>query len=375
MELIEMKVGVLTSSRADFGIYLPLLKSLEEDTFFDLTIIAFGTHGSPFHGETITEIQDAGFKHIDLIQSLLLNDNPNGISTSYGLTVTKFADYWSDNIFDLIFCLGDRFEMSAAVQAGIPFGVKFAHIHGGETTLGAIDNMYRHQITLASAIHFPSTETYKKKIETIIGDDVYIFNVGSLSLDGIEDFQFMEKNKFLNKFGIPEKPYILNTFHPETVKPEKNQEYALEMKSVLYELSSEYFLVITMPNADTNGKVFRNAIKELKNEMPEQVLCIENFGKSNYFNAMRYSKFLLGNTSSGIIEAASFEKYVVNVGNRQRGRARSENVVDCDFRANDILKAVSKVKDFDTFEGTNIYQKNNTASTIVDTLKNNYASL
>lgn len=370
-----MKVGVLTSSRADFGIYLPLLKQVEEDKFFNLTIIAFGTHGSPYHGETISEIQETGFKNIQPIQSLLLNDNPNGISTSYGLTVTKFADYWSENSFDLVFCLGDRFEMSAAVQAGIPFGVKFAHIHGGETTLGAIDNIYRHQITLASTIHFPSTEAYKKKIETITGDDEHVYNVGSLSLDGIEDFQFMDEIVFRNNYGIPDKPYVLITFHPETVKPGKNQEYSLEMKAALSKLGDDYFLVITMPNADTNGKIFRNAIEELRNEIPEQVLCIENFGKVNYFNAMKYAKFLVGNTSSGIIEAASFGKYVVNAGNRQKGRARGENVIDCAFEADDILHAVSKVKDLGSFEGTNIYRKPNTAKTIIDTLKNNYASL
>ncbi len=369
-----MKIGVLTSSRADFGIYLPLLNKLKEDSFFDLTIIAFGTHGSPYHGETISEIQEAGFKNINMIQSLLLNDNPNGISTSYGLTATKFADYWTKNRFDLVFCLGDRFEMSAAVQAGIPFGVKFAHIHGGETTLGAIDDIYRHQITLASTIHFPSTEAYKKKIETLVEDVEHVYNVGSLSLDGVEDFQFMEENEFRNTFEISDKPFVLITFHPETVKPEKNQEYSLEMKSALDELSDEYFLVITMPNADTNGKIFRNVIEELRNEIPKQILCIENFGKTNYFNAMNYAKFLLGNTSSGIIEAASFGKYVVNVGNRQKGRARGENVIDSEFEAKEILHSVSKIKDLGSFDGTNIYRQQNTAKTIIDTLKNNYAS-
>lgn len=370
-----MKIGVLTSSRADFGIYLPLLIQLEQDSFFNLTIIAFGTHGSPYHGETISEIQETGFKQIHLIQSLLLNDNPNGISTSYGLTVTKFSDYWSENTFDLVFCLGDRFEMSAAVQAGVPIGLKFAHIHGGEKTLGSIDNIYRHQITLASTIHFASTELYKKRIEAIIGEGKYVYNVGSLSLDGIEDFQFMGENEFYDKFGIPDKPYALITFHPETVRPEKNQEYALEMKSALYELCNENYLVITMPNADTNGKIFRNTIEELRNEIPEQILSVENFGKTNYFNAMKYSKFLLGNTSSGIIEAASFGKYVVNVGNRQKGRAKGINVIDCEFEADEILQSVSKVKDLGSFEGLNIYRKPNTANTIIDILKNNYASL
>lgn len=370
-----MKIGVLTSSRADFGIYLPMLRKLDNDSFFDLKIIAFGTHGSPYHGETISDIRDSGFKNIDLIQSLLLNDNSNGISTSYGLTVTKFADYWKDRTFDLVFCLGDRFEMSAAVQAGIPFGVKFAHIHGGETTLGAIDNIYRHQITLASSIHFPSTEVYKRKIETMIDDDKNVHNVGSLSLDGLEEFRFMKENEFRSKYSIPNKPYALITFHPETVKPEKNEVFASEMKFVLDELAKKYFLVITMPNADTHGKIFRHAIEELKNKKIEQTLCIENFGKVNYFNAMKYSSFLLGNTSSGIIEAASFGKYVVNVGTRQKGRAKGENVIDCDFNAGNILQALSKVKKLGSFEGANIYRKPNTAKSIIDTLKNSYASL
>lgn len=370
-----MKVGVLTSSRADFGIYLPLLKILQRDVFFELTIIAFGTHGSPHHGETISEIQEYDFENIDLIQSLLLNDNPNGISTSYGLTVVKFSDYWSKNEFDLVFCLGDRFEMSAAVQAGIPFEIKFSHIHGGETTLGAIDNIYRHQITLVSAIHFPSTEMYKKKIESIIGSDEKIYIVGSLSLDEIDDFQFMKEEEFRNKFGIPDRPYILITFHPETVKPEENKQYALEMKAALKELSKEYYLVVTMPNADTNGKIFRKVINELRDEISEQMIGIENFGKTNYFNAMNYAEFLLGNSSSGILEAASFNKYVVNVGDRQKGRATCKNVFDCSFKSSEILKAVEKVKGLGTFQGVNIYKKKHTAKTIIDIIKSNYASL
>jgi GDP/UDP-N,N'-diacetylbacillosamine 2-epimerase (hydrolysing) len=370
-----MKIGVLTSSRADFGIYLPLLKLFKKDPFFELTIIAFGTHGSPYHGETVSEIQEYGFEKIDLIQSLLLNDNPNGISTSYGLTVIKFSEYWSENEFDLVFCLGDRFEMSAAVQAGIPFGVHLAHIHGGETTLGAIDNIYRHQITLASSLHFPSTELYKKKIESIIGEDGNIYSVGALSLDGIDDFQFMKEEEFRNKFGIPDSPYILITIHPETVNLNKNKQYALEMKATLQELSREYLLVITMPNADTSGKIFRNAIHELKNELPDDLVCIENFGKANYFNAIKYSAFLLGNTSSGIIEAASFEKYVVNIGDRQKGRARGMNVIDCTFKKSEILDTVDQVKGLGSFQGENIYRKEDTAKNMINILKSNYASL
>lgn len=375
MEQSKIKVGVLTSSRADFGIYLPLLKQLEVDVYFDLTIIAFGTHGSPYHGETIFEIQEAGFKKVDLIQSLLLNDNPNGISSSYGLTATKFADYWSDNIFDLVFCLGDRFEMSAAVQAGIPYEVKFFHLYGGETTLGAIDDIYRHQITLASKFHFVSTEMYRDRVADILGNSENIFNIGSLSLDGIEDFEFMNENEFKENFNIPDSPYVLATFHPETINSSNNEYYASIIKLTLEQLKRDYFIVVTMPNADTSGKIFRNAIEELRDEMPDQVLCIENFGKTNYFNAMKYASFLIGNSSSGIVEAASFGKYVINVGDRQKGRARSNNIIDCDFDLIQIINAVEKIKELGGYQGENVYQNPKAAKKIIEILRNNYASL
>lgn len=370
-----MKVGVLTSSRADFGIYLPLLRKLKDDSDVELTLIAFGIHGSSYHGDTIKEIEAEGFQQIDLIHSLMLDDSANGIATAYGVTVMKFADYWAKNHFDIVFCLGDRFEMSAAVQAGIPYGVRFAHIHGGETTLGAIDNIYRHQITLASWIHFPSTELYAKKIKEITGNDEQVYQVGSLSLDGIEKFQFMDEQMFRETFGIPGRPYLLVTFHPETVRFEKNREYADEMKNALLELISSFFLVITMPNADTEGTIFRNAISELQEQVSEHMLCIENFGKQNYFNAMTYCMFLLGNSSSGIIEAASFGKQVVNVGERQKGRARSGNVLDCTFKATDIIKTAKKAASLGVYAGTNIYQQSHSADKIVNVLKGIHATL
>ena len=143
-----MKIGVLTSSRADFGIYLPLLKALQADSFFQLELIVFGTHLSRYHGYTVQQIIEEGFEPIHQIHQMLLTDEDNAISTSYALTALKFADFWKNHSFDCVFCLGDRYEMAAAVAAGIPYNIPFAHIHGGETTLGAIDNVYRHGISL-----------------------------------------------------------------------------------------------------------------------------------------------------------------------------------------------------------------------------------
>ena len=274
-----MKIGVLTSSRADYGIYLPLLRKLKADAFFQLEIIAFGTHLSKTHGYTLSTIENDGFEKIHHIDALRNDDSQKGISISYANTILKFADFWQNNRFNLVCCLGDRFEMSAAVQASIPFGVKLAHIHGGETTLGAIDNVYRHQITLASQLHFVSTLEYKKKVKELTGSSENIYNVGALSLDNISDFQPIGKLSFLNTFQIKNEDYALVTFHPETVAVDSNIAYAKQMRAALIELTKTLNIVITMPNADTLGSVYREEIHQLKAEVPDKIVLVENFGK------------------------------------------------------------------------------------------------
>lgn len=370
-----MKIGILTSSRADYGIYLPLLQKIKRDPFFKLEIIAFGTHLSNSHGYTIKEIDKDRYATIHEISSLISNDNEQSIATSYGMTVLKFADFWTQHKYDLVFCLGDRFEMSAAVQAGIPHGVKFAHVHGGETTLGAIDNVYRHQISLASALHFTATEVFKNKVANLIGADVNVYTVGSLSLDDILSFKPIDKEVFYEKFNLPNDDFALVTFHPETISANRNYQYAKEMKNALAKITEKLFVVITMPNADTLGSIFREEIIKLKQEIPERILLIENFGKLNYFSAMYYAKILIGNTSSGILEAASFEKYVVNVGDRQKGRVQSENVLNCGFEEVSIFSNVINALEKGVFKGKNIYYKENGAVTIIKRLKEFYENI
>jgi GDP/UDP-N,N'-diacetylbacillosamine 2-epimerase (hydrolysing) len=364
-----MKIGVLTSSRADYGIYLPLLQLLKTDSYFQLEIIAFGTHLSKTHGYTLSHIENDGYQTIHEIPSLGADDSTKGIAQSYGNTVIKFAEFWQSNTFDLVFCLGDRFEMSAAVQASIPFGVALVHIHGGETTLGAIDNIYRHQITLASKIHFVSTTDYKAKVKQLIGRSQHIYDVGALSLDNIGNFQPLEKVSFLKTFQIKNEDYALVTFHPETVAVDSNRTYAMHMRNALAQLSEKLNIVVTMPNADTLGSVYREQLHELKKEHPDQILLVENFGKVNYFSAMHYAKLLIGNTSSGIIEAASFHKYVINVGSRQKGRAHGENVFDVEFDSKKIVEKTNEVLKLSNFVNDNIYYKSNTAASIIKTIK------
>lgn len=367
-----MRVAVLSSSRADFGIYLPLLKELKVDSFFDLSIIAFGTHLSPFHGYTIDQILNSGFEVAYRIESMLAGDSSNAVSTAMGLTTLKFAEFWSNhkNSFDLVLCLGDRYEMFAAVTAGIPYGIRFAHLHGGERTLGAIDNVFRHTITLASAIHFVATNEYAKRVGELTETKSNIHVVGALSLDNINQLNLLSVKDFKIKFNIDlSKPTILTTFHPETVHPHKNENYAKILSDSLTALSGKYQIVITLPNADTEGYKIRKALLGLPQKTDNKVTCVENLGTLGYFSCMKNCSFLLGNTSSGIIEAASFQKWVINLGARQKGRACGSNVLHVGIDKEQITDAVRIIEENSKFEGTNPYDKGGAVDKIIETLK------
>lgn len=368
-----MRIAILTSSRADYGIYKPLIRALKEDAFFHVSIIAFGTHLSPFHGHTIDEIINDGFTVDHRISSLLLTDDEQAISTSMGLTMVKFADFWATHAtdFDWIFCLGDRFEMFAAVMSGLSFGIRFAHIHGGETTLGAIDNVFRHSITMASQLHFVATPSFAEKVKILIdGNAENIVVSGALSLDNLKGMPLLDKDGFYRKWQIDlSLPSVLITIHPETVTASRNETHLKTILSVLNELREKYQLIITMPNADTNGSLFRLAFHELGMKYPDRIKIIENFGTQSYFSCMKHVLFLLGNTSSGIIEAASLNKFVVNIGDRQKGRLTGENVLHVPFEKNKILSAVAGIESNGVHELENIYFNDGAKDKIIDKLK------
>lgn len=366
-----MKIAVLTSSRADYGIYLPLLKGLKKDPRYDLNIIAFGTHLKKNFGYTIDQIVNDGFEIAYKIDNLLEGDSPKDISDSYANTILKFSDFWSkNNDFDWVLCLGDRFEMAAAVNAGIPFQIKFAHIHAGETTLGAIDNIYRHQITLASSLHFVSLSEYADKVQQLIGHKETTEIIGSLSLLNLESLNLLSIDDFREKWNIDlNLPTILVTAHPETVQFNENEKYAIELKKALIDLAENYQIVVTLPNADTNGAIFRKMFFELGSQYVT-VKLIENFGTLSYFSCMKWAKLLIGNTSSGIIEAASFNKYVINLGNRQAGRIAPENVLNVPFDSKKITETAEKYIQ-NTYFGNNPYFQKNSIEMILERLITN----
>lgn len=335
-----MKIAILSSSRADFGIYLPLLEYWREKTTFQLEIIAFGMHLQPRFGNTISEIESSGFTISDRVFIPTENDSPFDIATEYALTVQAFAEIWKKQQFDWVICLGDRFEMAAAVNAGIPFGVRFAHLHAGEKTEGAIDEIYRHQISLAAQLHFCSIPTYAEKVHQLIGKTNTTIVCGAISLLRLTSFKGLTKDEFYAKWKIDlKRPTLLVTVHPETINYQQNEAFAKEIKVALQEVITDFQILVTAPNSDTGGHFFRSVMEELAREFTD-FHFVESLGAISYFSALQHCALVVGNTSSGIIEAASFEKYFINIGERQAGRSAGNNVIQVPFVADKIIQAI-----------------------------------
>jgi GDP/UDP-N,N'-diacetylbacillosamine 2-epimerase (hydrolysing) len=364
-----MKVGILTSSRADYGIYRPLLKLLQEDNYFEMEIIAFGTHLLEKYGKTLNHILEDGYKVVEVEGTIPSNDSPKDISNAIGKAISHFSDFWNTNKFDLILALGDRYEMFSAVTSALPFNQIIAHIHGGETTLGAIDNSFRHSITLMAKLHFAAANEYKNRIINITGTTDNVYSVGALSIDNIKQLKLLSIEEINETFKINlNNPSILFTFHPETIDFEKNAYYINEVIACLEKLN-KYQIIITMPNSDTMGLHIRKELNKFI-DRSENAIGIESFGSLGYLSVMKHCTFMMGNTSSGFIEAAGLNIPVVNLGNRQKGRIVTPNIFNTNIEQVEIIKAVELALKYKRNKTINIYGDGNAAKKIVEIIKN-----
>jgi GDP/UDP-N,N'-diacetylbacillosamine 2-epimerase (hydrolysing) len=370
-----MKIGILTSSRADFGIYYPLVKKMWEDNYLQIEIISFGTHLQESYGYTVKEIESFGFEVLHRIETPVKNHSSKDISNNIGIIIQLFAHFWERNKFDLVFALGDRYEMFAAVSSASTFNIDIAHIHAGETTLGAIDNSYRHSISLMSKYLFVSTEKYKRRAIEITQRPADVFNVGALSIDNLKNQEYFTIQEFENVFKIDlTKPYILSTFHPETIASDKNEKYVEELISVFKVLQNKYQIIITLPNADTKGDIIRSKLGAYA-KSNRNIKLIESFGMKGYITVLKHCSMLIGNTSSGFVEAAYFPKWVINIGNRQDGRINTPNVFTTPVVKENILQIVIKIEKAKKIpHNCNIYGNGNTADLILSKINDIYDS-
>ena len=331
------RIAIATTSRADYGIYRPLLERLAAQRQCRMHIIAGGAHISE---GTIDRIRSDGYTVDETVDCLLACDTAAATTAAMGLAVAGFGRALDRVKPDLLLVLGDRFEMHAAALAALPLRVPVGHIHGGELTLGAIDDSLRHSMTKLSHIHFPATAAYARRIRQMGEPAERIFVCGALGLDHMAATPRMDRQQLRKQYGVtlPE-GYLLVTFHPPTLEAADVETQTRRLFDALIECGRP--IVFTRANADAGGRRINAMIDGFIEAHPAAQVA-DNLGAGFYFNAMRLADAMVGNSSSGIIEAPAARVPVVNIGSRQDGRLRAANVIDVPCDSGAILGAIHR---------------------------------
>ena len=336
------KICVVTGTRAEYGLLKPLIKKINEDTDVELQLIVTGMHLSPEFGLTYKEIEEDGYTITDKNEMLLSSDTPNGITKSIGLATIGFADIFTRIQPDIVVLLGDRFETYAAATSAMIHRIPIAHIHGGELTEGAIDDAIRHSITKMSTLHFTSTEEYRRRVIQLGEQPERVHCVGALGVENIKKQQLLSKEELGKsiKFRL-DKPYAVITYHPVTLENGTAEEQFIDLLNALDEME-DYKFIFTKANADTEGRIINQLIDKYVDKNKAKAIGFASLGMIRYLSALKYCEMVIGNSSSGLLEAPSFKIPTVNIGNRQKGRVRAESVIDCGNEKKNIYEAIQK---------------------------------
>ena len=336
---MKRKICVVTGSRAEYGLLRMLMRFIRSDHRLSLQIIATGMHLSPEFGMTVCDFERDGFSPDEKVEMLLSSDTRVGIAKSIGLGIIGFADALERLKPDILVVLGDRFEIFAAVQAAYVARIPIAHLHGGETTEGAVDEGFRHAITKMSHLHFVAAAPYRDRVIQMGEDPGRVFLVGTPGLDLLSEIAFLSREELEGDLGISlTSPLFLVTYHPVTV--EKNS--AERFRSLLDAIAAfpEAAVVFTLPNADSDGRAIIGDIHSFVSELPEKRKAVVSLGSQRYLNLMKYSDAVIGNSSSGLTEAPALGIPTVNIGDRQKGRLHGASVIDCREKPDAIVEAI-----------------------------------
>jgi UDP-hydrolysing UDP-N-acetyl-D-glucosamine 2-epimerase len=365
------KIAVITSARSDYSYLLPVMRKIQESSELQLLPIVTGMHLSPVYGMTVNMITGDGFEVSEKVEMLLSGDTPSSVAKSMGIGMIGLAQAFERLKPDVVVLLGDRFETLAAAAAALPFAIPVAHIAGGELTEGMIDEAARHAITKLSHLHFVSTEAHRRRVIQMGEVPWRVINCGAPSLDNISCIDFLDKETLQQELGFNLDPApLLVTFHPVSLEFEQT---GRQMDEFLAALDSCGLPVIfTYPNADVSNRVVIEAIQKYQLGHANSRVYV-NLGLRKYFSLMKFAAAMVGNSSSGIIEAASFQLPVVNIGNRQKGRFHDRNVIDSPCVQDEISEAVWRVVNPDfkarLADLKNPYGDGNASALIVKTLR------
>lgn len=339
---MKRKVCVVTGTRAEYGLLYWLMKEIEADSDLELQIIVTGMHLSPEFGLTYKEIEKE-FKIDKKIEMLLSSDTAIGISKSMGLAQISFSEAYEELKPDIVVVLGDRYEIFSAVSAAMIARIPIAHLHGGETTEGAFDEAIRHSITKMSHLHFTATEEYKNRVIQLGEHPGRVFNVGGMGIENIKRLKLLTKEEFEKSIDFQlNKQNILVTFHSVTLENSTAKEQFQELLDAIDELENTN-IIFTKANSDTDGRIINQMIDEYAAKNSRKAVGFTSLGQLRYLSALQFVDAMVGNSSSGLAEAPSFQIGTINIGDRQKGRIKAKSVIDCEPNKESIKKAFEKL--------------------------------
>lgn len=364
------KVIVLTGSRAEYGLLRPLIKKIEIEKNFKNFLICTGMHLSPEFGSTIFEIEKDNFKIYDKLEILLSSNTKAGMTKATGLAFLSYADSFSKINPDILICLGDRFEIFAGAYAAALMNIPVAHIQGGELTYGAIDDTLRHAITKASSIHFPTTQEYKKRIIQLGESPSRVFNVGALGVERVKKIKKVPLSLISEKLGINiENGFFLLTIHSATFSKDKPDSIIKETLKALENFNS-IPVIMSYANTDSGGHEINKIKEDFCQKKPHMRVIKKTLGNELYINCMRYASAVIGNTSSGVIEAPMIGVPTVNIGNRQEGRIMGKSIFQAKANKKSIIVAIDKALNFERkINNKHSFGKGNTSQMILHYIK------
>lgn len=367
------KVCVVTATRAEYGLLRPLMDNIKKDEDLKLQLVVTGMHLVQEFGYTYREIEKDGYKIDEKIEVLMNSDTKLGMAKTMGLAMISFSEVFTRIEPDIVVILGDRYEMLAIASTAMILNIPIAHIHGGELTEGAIDDAIRHSITKMSYLHFTSTEEYRRRVIQLGESPDRVYNVGALGVESINKLKLLDKKTLEERLDFKfNKKVALFTYHSVTLE---NTDVDDEIKDILeaIDMIEDLKIIFTKANADSGGKIINKNIEEYVKKHPDKSILIDSMGQLKYLSAMKYVDIVVGNSSSGILETPSFKLPTINIGDRQKGRIHSENILNTSLDKKEIHEAIKRCLN-DEFKillqnMKNPYGDGNTSEKIVEKLK------
>lgn len=334
------RIAVVSGSRADYGLLRSLLFAIHNEEALALQLIITGMHLAPEFGMTLREIEADGLPIAARVEMLVSSDTATGVVKSMGLGLIGFADTLETLAPDLLVVLGDRFEIFAAAQAALVQRIPMAHIHGGETSEGAFDESIRHALTKMAQWHFVAAEPYRQRVIQMGEAPERVFNFGAPGLDQLDAINWLSRSTLSRNLSIPDgSPLLLVTYHPATLDGHGPMLAMDELCAALARFEDAQ-VVFTYPNADTGGRALIDAVDRFVAQAPERRHAFASLGQQRYLSLMRTADVVVGNSSSGLIEAPALHRATVNLGDRQKGRLRADSVIDTAENRDDIEQAI-----------------------------------